>query len=189
VGNGSVYANSSWLVKPRLRQKQLVADGLYPKPPKPTVTGLFGVLTFVPNCILCFTSAFNFAGLSAIYVVFPRVWQKTYGWSGSETGYAYLAPGGYSFTTETQKLIFAGVSLTLASFAVGRAGDIIYQRYKARHNGQNPPPERRLDLQMYAFAITAAGKIMFGWFVLKQFHPAAGLVASALGMDSKFSLI
>jgi hypothetical protein len=96
VGNGSVYANSGWLVKPRLRQKQLVADGLYPKPPKPTVAGLFRVMTFVPNCILCFTSAFNFAGLSAMYVVFPRVWQKTYGWSGSETGYAYLAPGGFS---------------------------------------------------------------------------------------------
>jgi hypothetical protein len=96
VGNGSVYANSSWFVKPRLRQKQLVADGLYPKPPKPTVAGFLRVLTFVPNAILCFTSAFNFSGLSAMYVVFPRVWQKTYGWSGSETGYAYLAPGMYT---------------------------------------------------------------------------------------------
>jgi hypothetical protein len=95
VGNGSVYAKSSWLVRPRLRQKQLVEDGLYPKPPKPTVAGFFRILTFVPNCILCFTSAFNFSGLSAMYVVFPRVWQKTYGWSGSETGYAYLAPGMY----------------------------------------------------------------------------------------------
>jgi hypothetical protein len=83
-------------VKPRLRQKQLVADGLYPKPPKPTVAGFLRVLTFVPNAILCFTSAFNFSGLSAMYVVFPRVWQKTYGWSGSETGYAYLAPGMHS---------------------------------------------------------------------------------------------
>jgi hypothetical protein len=28
-----------------------------------------------------------------MYVVFPRVWQTKYGWDGSETGYAYLAPG------------------------------------------------------------------------------------------------
>jgi hypothetical protein len=88
-----VYANSSWFVRPRLRQKQLVADGLYPKPPKPSVAGLFRVLTFVPNCILSFTSAFNFSGLSAMYIVFPRVCQTRYGWDGSETGYAYLAPG------------------------------------------------------------------------------------------------
>jgi hypothetical protein len=74
-----------------------------------------------------------------------------------------------------------GVALTVASFTVGRAGDVIYRRYKAKHNGENPPPERRLDLQMYAFAITALGKVLFGWFVLKKFHPAAGLVASALG--------
>jgi hypothetical protein len=74
-----------------------------------------------------------------------------------------------------------GVALTVASFAVGRAGDVIYRRYKAKHNGENPPPERRLDLQMYAFAITAVGKLLFGWFVLKKFHPAATLVASALG--------
>ena len=73
VGNGSVYANSSWFVMPRIRQKQLVPDGLYPKPPKPTPASLFRVLAFVPNCIASFTSAFNFAGLSAMYMVFPSV--------------------------------------------------------------------------------------------------------------------
>jgi hypothetical protein len=71
--------------------------------------------------------------------------------------------------------------LTFASFAVGRIGDVVYKRYKTKHNGENPPPERRLDIQVYAYATTAAGKIMFGWFVLKHFHPAAGLVAAALG--------
>jgi hypothetical protein len=101
-----------------------------------------------------------------MYVVFPRVWQTRYSWDGSETGYAYLAPG---------------VALTVASFAVGRAGDVLYRRYKTKHNGENPPPERRLDIQMYAYFITAVGKIVFGWFVSKKFHPAAGLVASALG--------
>jgi hypothetical protein len=35
---------------------------------------------------------------------------------------------------------------------------------------------------VYAYAVTATGKIMFGWFVSKHFHPAAGLGAAALGM-------
>jgi hypothetical protein len=78
-------------------------------------------------------------------------------------------------------LTLVGVALTIASFAVGRVGDVVYRRYKTKHNGENPPPERRLDIQMYAYFMTAAGKIMFGWFVSKSFHPAAGLVASALG--------
>jgi hypothetical protein len=182
VGNGSLYAGSSWIVRPRLRQKQLVADGLYPKPPKPTVAGLFKVLAFVPNCILSFTSAFNFAGMSAMYIVFPRVWQTKYGWNGSETGYAYLAPGRYAYIFEgCRKLTEVGVALTITSFAVGRFGDVVYRRYKTKHNGESPPPERRLDVQLYGYAVSAAGKVMFGWFVLKHFHPAAGLMAAAIG--------
>jgi len=93
VGNGSIYAMKGWLVMPRFRQKQVVEDGKYPRPPRFTPKTLFGVLTFVPNCIVTLSSAFNFAGLSAMYIIFPTVWQVQYGWSGSETGYAYLAPG------------------------------------------------------------------------------------------------
>lgn len=74
--------------------------------------------------------------------------------------------------------------MTFASFAIGRLGDVLYRRYKAKHNGENPPPERRLDTQMYAYFIAAAGKVMFGWFVAKNFHPAAGLVASGLGKSN-----
>jgi hypothetical protein len=95
-------------------------------------------------------------------------------WSSQESGRRRTAGAEAKQATRT-------LLLTVSSFAVGRAGDVIYRRYKAKHNGENPPPERRLDLQMYAFAITAVGKVMFGWFVLKKLHPAAGLVASALG--------
>lgn len=171
---------------PRLRQKQLVPDGLYPKPPKPTLKSVFHVLGFIPNCIVSFTSAFNFAGLSAMYVVFPRVWQTRYRWDGSETGYAYLAPGDHTLIfRSSQKLMLAGVAMTCASFAIGRLGDIMYRRYKAKHSGENPPPERRLDTQMYAYCMAAAGKAMFGWFVAKQYHPAAGLGAAALGRSTR----
>ena len=80
-------------MKPHFRQKKVVEEGKYPHPPKPTVKGLFKLLTFVPNFIVSVASGLNFGGLYCIYIVFPRVWQKQYGFSGSDTGYAYLAPG------------------------------------------------------------------------------------------------
>ena len=88
-----MYAEKSWVVRPRLFQKQIVENGKFPKPPRPTVKGLLKTLTFVPNAIVSFSSALSFSGLYCIYVLFPKVWQTQYGWSGAETGYGYLAPG------------------------------------------------------------------------------------------------
>ncbi|KAF2278855.1 MFS general substrate transporter [Westerdykella ornata] len=165
VGNGSVYAGKGWFAIPKLRQKQLVDNNEYPKPPRPTFKGLFSVLLFVPNCIVSFASAFNFAGLSSMYVVFPRVWQRMYGFSGSETGYTYIAPG---------------VAIILSSLLVGRLSDLLHRRYKARNNGSSPPPEMRVDMQVYAYMLAAVGKVLFGWFVLKHYHAAAILIATAI---------
>jgi hypothetical protein len=52
-----------------------------------------------------------------------------------------------------------------------------------KHNGELPPPEKRLDAQVLAYVTSAAGKIMFGWFVMKHYHPGAGLVAAAVCMS------
>jgi hypothetical protein len=93
VGNGAIYAKKSWLVRPSLYQKAVVEDGKFPRPPKPTVLGLLKTMTFIPNAIVSLGSAFNFCGLYCTYVQFPNIWQTQYGWSGAETGYAYLAPG------------------------------------------------------------------------------------------------
>lgn len=97
VGNGSAYSQDSglksWFVLPRLRQKPLVEDGKFPKPPKPSLKSMIKTLVFVPNLIVSSSSALNFAGLSCMYVLFPRVWQVGHGFSGAETGYAFLAPG------------------------------------------------------------------------------------------------
>lgn len=78
------------------------------------------------------------------------------------------------------KLKQPGVALSIASYAIGRVADLIYRRYKAKHDGKAPPAEKRLDMQVWAYMLTAAGKAMFGWFVVKNFHPAAGLVATAI---------
>ncbi|KAH9909604.1 major facilitator superfamily domain-containing protein [Xylariomycetidae sp. FL2044] len=167
VGNGSSFASSpTWLVKPRLRQKPLVAEGTYPKPPRPTPKSMLRLLLYVPNLIVSVGSALQFSGLYCIYISFPRVWQELYGWSGSETGYAYLVPA---------------VFLLCSSLLIGRLSDLRYRRFKSRHpEGQAPPPERRIDIQIWGYLIAAAGKIMFGWFVQRHFHPVAGLAASAI---------
>ncbi|KAI1197630.1 major facilitator superfamily domain-containing protein [Nemania serpens] len=166
VGNGSHFANSpGWLVRPRLRQKRIVPEGAYPKPPRLTPKRLLDLLTFVPNLIVSVGSGLQFSGLYCIYISFPRVWQEQYGWSGSETGYAYLVPA---------------VFLLLSSLLVGRLSDMIYRRFKARHDGQAPPPEKRIDMQIWGYLLGAAGKAMFGWFVFKAYHPIAALVASAI---------
>ncbi|KAI0444277.1 major facilitator superfamily domain-containing protein [Xylaria telfairii] len=166
VGNGSYYANSSsWLVRPRLRQKRIVPEGAYPKPPKLTPKRLFTLLTFVPNLIVSVGSGLQFSGLYCIYISFPRVWQGRYGWSGSETGYAYLVPA---------------VFLLASSLLVGRLSDLTYRRFKAKNDGRAPPPEKRIDMQIWGYLFGAAGKAMFGWFVYKHLHPVAGLAASAI---------
>ncbi|KAI8625967.1 major facilitator superfamily domain-containing protein [Xylariaceae sp. FL1651] len=166
VGNGSYFASSSgWLVKPRLRQKRIVPEGAYPKPPRLTPKRLLTLLTFVPNLIVTVGSGLQFSGLYCIYITFPRVWQERYGWSGSETGYAFLVPA---------------VFLLISSLLVGRLSDMTYRRFKAQNDGRSPPPEKRIDMQIWGYLLGAAGKVMFGWFVYKSYHPVAALVASAV---------
>ncbi|KAI1361225.1 major facilitator superfamily domain-containing protein [Xylaria arbuscula] len=166
VGNGSHFTSSpGWLVKPRLRQKRIVPEGKYPKPPRLTPKRLLDLLLFVPNLIVTVGSGLQFSGLYCIYITFPRVWQQRYGWSGSETGYAFLVPA---------------VFLLVSSLLVGRLSDMRYRRYKAKHDGKAPAPEKRIDMQIWGYLFGAAGKAMFGWFVFKSYHPVAPLAASAV---------
>ncbi|TGJ79882.1 hypothetical protein E0Z10_g8895 [Xylaria hypoxylon] len=165
-GNGSHFASSpGWLVKPHIRQKRIVPEGAYPKPPRLTLRRLITLLTFVPNLIVTVGSGLQFSGLYCIYITFPRVWQNQYGWSGSETGYAFLVPA---------------IFLLVSSLVVGRLSDLTYRRFRAKHDGQSPPPEQRINMQIWGYLLGAAGKAMFGWFVYKRYHPAAALAASAV---------
>lgn len=70
--------------------------------------------------------------------------------------------------------------MTIASFAIGRLGDFMYKRFQSKHDGKAPPPEKRLDLQVYAYVIAAVGKTLYGWIVVKHYHPAAGLAAATI---------
>ncbi|PSN66443.1 MFS general substrate transporter [Corynespora cassiicola Philippines] len=167
VGDGSVWSEtSSWIVKPKLCQEQVVNSSRYPRAPPPTIKGLIKILIWVPNLIVTLIGGFNFAGLYCIYLVFPRVWQVNYGFSGNETGYAYLAP--------------EGITLLVASVTIGRLSDMLYRRAKAKRPDTTPVPEKRLDLQVWGLLVSAAGRALFGWSIKQNYHPAVGLVASAI---------
>ncbi|KMP00391.1 hypothetical protein CIRG_00533 [Coccidioides immitis RMSCC 2394] len=167
VGNGEIYAKSGWLTMPRLQTKCVVDQQQFPRPPRPTVKTFIRLLRYPPHFIVSVNGALSFAGLYAIYVTFPAVWEQDYGYSSSEVGYLYLVPG---------------ISLLIASVCTGRFSD--YRRAKllaaARQSGKTVVPEQRISLQIYGFIITAAGKVMYGWFTRHHIHASAGLVGSGI---------
>nr|KMM66024.1 hypothetical protein CPAG_02365 [Coccidioides posadasii RMSCC 3488] len=167
VGNGEIYAKSGWLTMPRLQTKCVVDQQQFPRPPRPTVKTFIRLLRYPPHFIVSVNGALSFAGLYAIYVTFPAVWEQDYGYSSSEVGYLYLVPG---------------ISLLIASVCTGRFSD--YRRAKllaaARQSGKTVVPEQRISLQIYGFIITAAGKAMYGWFTRHHIHASAGLVGSGI---------
>lgn len=93
VGNGEVFAKRGWIALPRFRQKALVEEGKYPKPPKPSLKNWVKMLTEPTQCIVFVNGALSFAGLYLMYVSFPDVWGERFGFSTQEVGYAYLSPG------------------------------------------------------------------------------------------------
>ncbi|QVM10779.1 Dityrosine transporter 1 [Coccidioides posadasii str. Silveira] len=152
---------------PRLQTKCVVDQQQFPRPPRPTVKTFIRLLRYPPHFIVSVNGALSFAGLYAIYVTFPAVWEQDYGYSSSEVGYLYLVPG---------------ISLLIASVCTGRFSD--YRRAKllaaARQSGKTVVPEQRISLQIYGFIITAAGKAMYGWFTRHHIHASAGLVGSGI---------
>ncbi|KAL4925206.1 major facilitator superfamily domain-containing protein [Aspergillus undulatus] len=165
VGNGSVYATRGWFVLPNFRQRGLVDTAQFPKPPKPSLRNWWKLLIQPTQFIVFMNGALSFAGLYLMYVSFPDVWGQRFGFDTREVGYAYLAPG---------------VALFIASLLTGKFSDWHRARLKARNPDGKIAPETRLPIQVVGFLISAAGKIMYGWFTQHNLHPVSGLAASAL---------
>lgn len=167
VGNGAAVANQPWISIPKFRTKPVeeLNGKNIPKPPRPSFRKFMQLLKYPPHLIVSFNGAFQFAGLYAIYITFPKVWQKRYGWSSAEVGYAYLVPG---------------ISLFIASVVVGRLSDFLRKKAVANSPDGKVAPERRISIQIVGFVVGAAGKLMYGWFTEKYVHPAAGLFGAAM---------
>ncbi len=96
VGNGAVYADAGWFVKPKLRQEKVVktpAGANMPRPPRPTLKNLAKLLHYIPVPMVAFNGALLFAGYYAVAVTLPRVLELTYGFTTVQVGVAYLCPG------------------------------------------------------------------------------------------------
>ncbi len=93
VGNGAIYTSSGWITRPRWRQPCVVDPAKFPKPPPPTLLGLIKLLQYPPIVVVSLNSAILFAAYYAMAVTFPRFLEEIYGFTTTEVGVAYLAPG------------------------------------------------------------------------------------------------
>ncbi|KAK7514519.1 major facilitator superfamily domain-containing protein [Phyllosticta citriasiana] len=168
VGNGQgSVANTAgrWKKIPPFIQPPTV-DPSVKRPQKPSLKLSFTLLCYVPNLIITCSGAIQFAALYCILVSFTRMWKTLYGYTEAEAGYAYLCPG---------------VLLIVGSLASGKVSDWWRARaIKASPTGK-VPPESRIILQTFGYALAAAGLLMFGWFCEHRIHPAAVMIASAIG--------
>ncbi|KAF2195186.1 MFS general substrate transporter [Zopfia rhizophila CBS 207.26] len=167
VGNGQTLANQKWVTLPKLRQKPVEdLDGkMFPKPPRLTIKKFIQLLQYPPHLIVSVNGAFQFASLYAMYITFPTIWEKEFGFSSAEVGYTFLSPG---------------ISLFLASILIGRLSDFLRARAAKNSPDGNVAPERRIPIQIVGFIIAAGGKLMYGWFTKYHVHPASGLFGAAL---------
>ncbi|KAF2108330.1 major facilitator superfamily domain-containing protein [Lophiotrema nucula] len=166
VGNGEALAKKRWFSLPKLRQKPVEdLDGTkYPKPPRPTVRKFLQLLKYPPHLIVSVNGALQYAGIYAIYITFPKVWQKEFGFTPAEVGYAFLVPG---------------IVLFLASLATGYLSDKLRAKMVKSSTDGKVSPERRLPVQIFGFVIAAGGKVMYGWFSQQHQSPVGGLFGSA----------
>lgn len=171
VGDGEVPAKQGWIFLPVLRQKPVDdIDGTqYPKPPRPTFKKFVQLLKYPPHLIVSINGAVQFAGLYAMYVTFPVIWQKMYGFTSAEVGYTYLSPG---------------VTCFIASILVGRLSDVLRKRAVKNSLDGHVAPERRIPIQIVGFIAAACGKALYGWATRYRLHPAYGLVGAGLGKIS-----
>ena len=93
VGNGELYANQSWVIRPKWRQTPVVDPKKFPKPPPPTIIGLLKLLRYPPIVIVSFNNALLFAAYYSINVTVPMFLEHNYGFTTTEVGVSYLAPG------------------------------------------------------------------------------------------------
>lgn len=93
VGNGAIYADSRLLTRPVWRQKPVVDPAKFPRPPPPTLLGLLKLMRHPPILIVYLNNSILFAAYYAITVTFSRLLADNYGFSVTEVGVAYLAPG------------------------------------------------------------------------------------------------
>lgn len=170
VGNGAMYANAPFfLLPPRLVSDLAPESERGPRPPKPSLKTFWRLFCYPPISIAAFYTALLFANYFAMAVGLSDVLVKRYGWSVTAVGGGYLA---------------LGLAIVSGSMLAGRFSDWRRARAVKAAPDAKVAPERRLVDQIWGAVVCVGGTVMYGWCVEKYVHPAAVLVATALGMWS-----
>ncbi|KAI9891476.1 MAG: Dityrosine transporter 1 [Vezdaea aestivalis] len=163
VGNGTESAAKPWVFLPSFASK--IAKNHGPPGKIPTPKMFWNLFCYPPIAIVSCNTAILFSTYYCIAVTLPRVLARTYHWSTTEVGLAFLA---------------SGVGMIIGSLAGGRFSD----RRRARAVKASPEgkvaPERRLADQIWGVLLCAAGTLMYGWFCDRAIHPAAVLAGTFL---------
>lgn len=166
VGNSRINAEKSWLIWPpcfSMATAPLEEQG--PPPPRPTLMGYWRLFSYPPIGIVSFNTAILYATYFCIAVDLPRTLQDVYGWNSAAVGASYLA---------------VGAALIIGSLVGGRANDARRKHLVKSSSKDEIPPETRLIDQIWGVILCASGTLMYGWFIEREYHPAAVLVSTFL---------
>ena len=166
VGNGRLYANTSFLLwPPRFASPLALESERGPSPPKPSVAAFWRLFCYPPISISSIYTALLFASYFSIAVDLPVVLVNEYRWSITAVGGGYIA---------------LGVAIVMGSLFAGRFSDWRRAQMAKASDDGHVEPEGRLVDQMWGTVLCAAGSLMYGWCVDQKAHPAAVIVATFL---------
>ncbi|SCU87960.1 LAFA_0E09868g1_1 [Lachancea sp. 'fantastica'] len=143
---------------------------LYPRPPKPSLSVYWNLITFPPVLICSLTTAILFAAYYAFSVTFSHFLREKYSLSNLQIGACYVCPG---------------IALLLGSVSGGHLSDYFRLLWIKRHPNQTFPGEKRLVLQLWGLLLNICGCVGYGWSIQFHHHLAVVLVFSfftAFGM-------
>ncbi|KAJ5280945.1 MFS transporter [Penicillium angulare] len=166
VGNGKLYASSSWILFPPPLSSSLVPESERgPLPPKPALKGYWRLFRYPPIGIACVNTAILYSSYFCIAIQLPNALKNTYHWSTSALGAGYVV---------------VGLAMVIGSISGGHFSDWRRKQTVRAVGEENVHPESRLNDQIWGLLLAAAGLVMFGFFVEYAIHPAATLIATFL---------
>lgn len=153
--------------------------------------------------VVSLNNAILFAAYYAMNVTYATFLEDIYGFSTTEVGVAYLAPGQWAvprihfllsllflprpFNATNHLHTHTGLCLVAGSIISGRVSDFHRSRFMKNSPDQTPPhPEHRLHLQIPGILTSAAGVLMYGWFVHHRIHVASVIISTSLGRYHRF---
>lgn len=125
-------------------------------------------MTLLTRSFICFVFSLYMAVIYGImyllFVTFPLLYAKVYGWKAGVAGLAYLGPG---------------VGFLIGVMFAGRTMDNIYAKLKERNNGVGQP-EFRIPVMFVGSLLVPIGLFWYGWTADKALHWILPVIGSGI---------